>query len=238
VVPHVAPDPTIPADVTWLPERPAFVAYTIAEWQPRKAPWRAVEAYAAAFAPDDDVLLVLKTGPSIWNLSTGGDPSPRAEHTSWALARLLGRLGRVPPILLVDRHVTVDQLVGLHEWADCWLSLPHGEGWDLGAFDAAIGGNRVVTTGWGAPAEYLSPDAAWLVPVEEVPVPTGPGIHQGEVAGRWAEPDVDAAVEALRAAAAGDRRTEVSAQAERLRSEHAPAVVAARFVTAVEELLG
>jgi hypothetical protein len=129
-------------------------------------------------------------------------------------------------------------VVGLHRWADCWLSLPHGEGWDLGAFDAAIGGNQVVTTGWGAPAEYLSADAAWLVPVEEVPVPSGPGHHHGDVAGSWAEPDLDAAVESLRAAASGERRAEVDRQAERLRQEHAPQVVADRFVAAVDELLG
>lgn len=237
VVPHVAAYPADPVDTTWLPEHPGFVVYTVAEWQPRKAPWRAVEAYSRAFAPDDDVLLVIKTGAHIWNMTRVPTNSPRAEHTSFALARLLGRLGRVPPILLVDRLVPDDQFRGLHRWADCWLSLPHAEGWDLGAFDAAAAGNRVVTTGWGAPVEYLDGSAAWLVPVRESPVIAGPG-H--EIPGRWADPDVDAAVDALQEAAApgSGRRARVAAEAARLHRTYGPAAVAARFTAAVDGILG
>jgi len=236
VVPHVAWSDEDPVDTSWLPERPSFVAYTVAEWQPRKAPWRAVEAYSRAFAPDDDVLLVVKTGSHIWNMTRVPMSSPRAEHTSFALARLLGRLGRVPPILLVDRMLPFEQFGGLHRWADCWLSLPHAEGWDLGAFDAATVGNRVVTTGWGAPAEYLDHAAAWLVPVEESPVTPGPG---NEIPGRWAEPDMDAAVVALREAfdPGGERLGRVDTEAARLRRTYGPESVAVAFAAAVDSLL-
>jgi hypothetical protein len=43
----------------------------------------------------------------------------------------------------------------LHRGGDCYLSLSRGEGWGLGAFDAAAWGNPVVVTGWGAAPEFL-----------------------------------------------------------------------------------
>ena len=250
VVPHVADqvrgDQAI--DVAWLPERArpgqdqGPVLLSVAEWQPRKAPWLTLEAYARAFDRDDDVLLVLKTGERVWgHMVDPADASPRRDHTSWAVAKAVGRLGPLPPLHLVDRWITPGQMAGLHEAADAYVSLPHGEGWDLGAFDAATRGTPVVTTGWGAPATYLDPAASWLVPGELVPVPALPGdATPGEGPGRWVDPDLDAAAEALREAVdlGAERRAAVAAQAERLRTTYAPEAVAATFLEAVGRIHG
>ena len=39
----------------------------------------------------------------------------------------------------------------IHAIGDCYVSLTHGEGWGMGAFDAATLGKPVLITGWGSP---------------------------------------------------------------------------------------
>jgi glycosyltransferase involved in cell wall biosynthesis len=251
VVPHaVRPGPPAggaAADPTWLPPRAqpgrrGPVLCCIAEWQRRKAPWLVVESYARAFAPDDDVLLVLKTGERLWEEEVDhSDSSPERDRPSRALAQTVARLGAAPPVHLVSHWLTDAELAGLHEAADVHVSLSHGEGWDLGTFDAAVAGKATVATGWGAATELLDPGASWLVPVRLVPAPPPPGSHATSPgSGRWADPDLDAAALALRQAVAPDaqRRAAIVAQARRLADLHAGPVVAERFLDALDRIHG
>ena len=67
VVPHVAPTVVERASPTWggIP-KDAFVFYTIAEWNERKAVFHTIEAYLKAFRAGDPVLLVVKTSYRDW----------------------------------------------------------------------------------------------------------------------------------------------------------------------------
>ena len=58
---------------------------------------------------------------------------------------------------------TDDRIAGLHTRGDCYVTLAHGEGWGIGAFDATAYGNPVVATGWGGFLEYLDDESAFLV---------------------------------------------------------------------------
>ena len=51
----------------------------------------------------------------------------------------------------------------LHQRGDCFVSLTKGEGWGLGAFDAAGHGNCVIITGFGGQLDYLDNENAYLV---------------------------------------------------------------------------
>ncbi|MGV3759851.1 MAG: hypothetical protein ACO1PW_09980 [Actinomycetota bacterium] len=241
VVPHVRDDLAAPTDTSWLDDLgDRFVVYSIAAWEPRKTPWRSLEAYARAFDPDDDtVVYVLKSGRQHQAPDARFQgPGSRHRDTSWALAMALRELGRTPPIVLDDRVLTDAQIRGLHRRGDCWLSLPHAEGWDLGAFDAATFGTPVITTGWGAPLEYLDPSASRLVPIEEVPVHVPPAPPDPTM--RWAEPDLDAAVGALQELRARPRphRRRAERQARELQARYAPEAVAATTLAALHRILG
>lgn len=239
VVPHARDALDGPVDDGWLAELgDRFLVYSIAAWEPRKTPWRSLEAYARAFDPDDDVVYVLKSGREHQAPDPRFQGPPgRVRHTSWALAMTLRELGPTPPIVLDDRVLTTAQIRGLHARGDCWLSLPHAEGWDLGAFDAAVAGTPLITTGWGAPAEYLDPRASCLVPARVVPVEVPPDPPSPTM--RWAEPDLDAAVAALREVRARPRRHRRRAgrQAADLRERFAPAAVATAAVAALQRIL-
>jgi glycosyltransferase involved in cell wall biosynthesis len=169
VVPHIArPVPT--------PERGAlkravdsrFVVYMIATWSTRKAILDAVEAFVTAFDTDDDVVLIIHTSPE--DLVARGHP-PTGEHepsrhegSSWfALARALAGRSGLPDIVLSTRTLSDTEMDDLHRRGDCYLCLSRGEGWGLGAFDAAAWGNPVVVTGWGATPEFLPDGYPYLV---------------------------------------------------------------------------
>jgi glycosyltransferase involved in cell wall biosynthesis len=56
-------------------------------------------------------------------------------------------------------------------------------------------GRPVVATAWSGNVEFMDEDTAYLVPVDLVPIPDNVPIYGG--LGRWADPDLDAAAEAL-----------------------------------------
>jgi len=237
VVPHVACDPTpgdrgapleLPDDVT--------VFYTIARWDERKAPAAVIQAFLEAFTADDPVALVVKTTPHVqYPPPTGwATPSRLLGTTLLEIARITSRYPRPPLVRVEVDDWTPDRVAGLHHRGDCYVSLSHGEGWGLGAFDAAAYGNPVVITGWGGPLAYLDPDAAFLVEYDLEPVQH----HAPEFYGprqRWAVPRLEHGVALLREVAASPttaRRRAAPLQTA-VREGFAPARVAEQFLTAV-----
>jgi glycosyltransferase involved in cell wall biosynthesis len=209
-----------------------FVVHSVAAWQARKAPWLTVEAYARAIEPADNALLILRTnrrlGPDV---PSPAGPEDRRRLTSWSVADLLHRHGPTGRVHVEHEMLARSDLAALHRRSDCWLSLPHSEGWNLGAFDAAAAGTPVVTTAFGGPSAYLDPDVSHLIPGQPAPIPDLPGAS-------WIDPDVGAAVEALRTVRRdpdGARRS-AAGQAARLRRTYAPPVVAGQFMDALAEM--
>ncbi len=239
VVPHVAP-PIVngrPEAWEWIP-KDVFVFYTIAEWNERKAVFRTVEAYLRAFSGRDRVLLLIKTsqddrrlGPSVGRGGAGKGT------TAWALAQLLAAHRDPPPVRLITRELTHGEIAALHRRGDCFASLSRGEGWGLGAFDAAAYGNPVVTTGFGGHLDYLG-DSPYLVGFELVPVREPAGVPSYAPDQRWADPDVDHGAALLREVAANRREASAyaSAAAERIVWRYRPSAIAAAFRDAVDRV--
>jgi len=246
IVPHTVADDGL--DDGWLgPDGldlgDRFVVHSIASWTDRKQPLRTVEAFAAAFGPNDDAVLVLRTDREI-EPTAPAPPGPphRRRLTSWAAAPIIHQHHPTAPIHLVHDSLSHAQVAALHQRSDCWLSLPHAEGWDLGAFDAAVAGTPVVTTAWGGPLAWLDPASPLLVPGVEVANPHVPGTT-------WVDPDLDAAVAALRAVAAGRQGRSVepggpvepaavaaAARAGELRHAYGAATVAGTFLDVLEAM--
>jgi glycosyltransferase involved in cell wall biosynthesis len=96
--------------------------------------------------------------------------------------------------------VVTDQAIDeLHRRGDCYVSLCRGEGWGIGAFDAASQGKPVVMTGFGGQLDYLDRNLAYLVNYSLVPVdePAAPKSYSPDQ--QWAEPDVAHGARLLRA---------------------------------------
>jgi glycosyltransferase involved in cell wall biosynthesis len=187
------------------PDDPRFVVYMVATWTSRKAILDAVEAFTAAFGAADDVVLVIHTTPedqvATARPPTGGGTRRNGEGASWfSLARALAGRTDVPDIVLSTRTLSAAEIDDLHRRGDCFLSLSRGEGWGLGAFEAAAAGNPVIVTGWGATREFLPEGYPYLVDYDLVPTTLDPPdmVWQPDEGERWARARVAHAAGLLR----------------------------------------
>jgi FkbM family methyltransferase len=152
----------------------------------RKNPLGAITAFQRAFPGQEAVQLVIK--------SINGDRHPADRE------RLRAATVADPRIELVEHYLAADEVAKLFATADCYLSLHRSEGFGLTIAEAMAHGLPVIATDYSGSSEVLPASAGWLVPGSLVPV--GPGKPPYPADAHWAEPDLDAAVAALRAVVA------------------------------------
>lgn len=151
----------------------------------RKNPWGAVAAFQRAFPGREDVELVVK--------ATNGHL-----HAA-AVERLKHVIGGDRRITLMETYLSVEELDELYARSDAYVSLHRSEGFGLTVAEAMVRGLPVITTDYGGTTEFFHPDAGWAIPYRMVEV--GPGWEPYQADGRWADPDLDAAAEAMRVVA-------------------------------------
>jgi FkbM family methyltransferase len=161
----------------------AFDYYSIAK---RKNPYALIEAFRLAFPDGQEARLVIKT------LNAEKHPDP-AE-------RLRVMAADDPRIEVVDRYLSVDELHELYASADCYASLHRSEGFGLTVAEAMVRGIPVIATDYSGTAEFVTAETGWPIPFRPVAVGKEAGPYPPSA--RWAEPDVAAAAEAMRAVAA------------------------------------
>ena len=79
--------------------------------------------------------------------------------------------------------------------ADAVVSLHRAEGFGLIMAEAMALGTPMIGTGWSGNLDFMDETCAMVVPARLVPVEDPQGIYRGQM---WADPDIDAAAEALR----------------------------------------
>lgn len=148
----------------------------------RKNPLGTIEAFRRAFPGRDDVELVLK-------VINGKLHVPAAE-------RLRAAVAQDDRITLIEKYLSAEELHELYANSDCYVSLHRSEGFGFTVAEAMAMGIPVISTDYSGTAEFLDPVNCWPIPYEIVEVgpdaaPYPPGSH-------WAEPDLDAAAQAMR----------------------------------------
>lgn len=214
-----------------------FVFYTIGTWDPRKALGDLVASFARAFNAQDRVTLLIKTSATLSNAAVGGG-SPVEGALREAVGAAQRDTGRAMANLAV---IAADDISGrtidaIHALGHCFVSLTHGEGWGLGAFDAAAAGKPVLITGWGGQLDYLGADYPGLIDCRQAEV-SGWLPHASYQPGQsWAQADAQGAVALLRAAAAGEPRLADAAESvrERLTNRYAEPIVASQLRSALD----
>jgi glycosyltransferase involved in cell wall biosynthesis len=226
VIPHLFPELS-PEEDPPAPEQASgeFIFYTIGDWTPRKNMEDLVDAYLRAFRDRDRVKLVIKTGPTGltggslllgWMRRVLGRFKPVNAPFARRLRRRLGlssikriqpsaRVNAVssgrshaPKIELITDEVPEREILRLHRVGDCFVSLTKGEGWGLGAFDAAGHGNPVMITGIGGPLDYLDADSAYLLDYRLERVRDNSVKEWSAPGFTWAVPDVQQAARTMR----------------------------------------
>ena len=175
----------------------------VGKWEPRKGQQNIIGAFMLAFRPGDAELM-LKT--SKYAPKFAGYPKGPGEACAlWLDDERVRRNGWTaenvhPSIRMIRERLTEAQMVALHGWSDIYVTLSHGEGFDMPAFDAKLAGNRMVYTESGGPEDFAGSGDV-LVPTAGS-VPCHP-FYQWEGNARGTGYWLEDAAEALREATVG-----------------------------------
>ncbi|HEV2533463.1 glycosyltransferase family 4 protein, partial [Phenylobacterium sp.] len=168
-------------DVAPAPRRAAFQALALFDFNSsaaRKNPQGAIEAFRRAFGDDRGAELTIKT--------QNGRLFPEL---------LAGLRVRCPPnVRLIDETWPYAQVKALIAGADALISLHRAEGFGLTPAEAMALGVPVVATGFSGNLDFMDAGNSLLVPYAMAPVQDPQGIYGHQ---SWAEPDLDAAAQAL-----------------------------------------
>ena len=154
----------------------------------RKNPLGAVEAFRLAWQREQgEVVLLVKTH------SASADPL--------ALAALRSTVSGRADIILSDGRLDRAGALSLIASCDVLVSLHRAEGFGLPIVEALALGRAVLATGWSGSEEVLQTVPEARLPFRLVPV-RDPGGPYDDPSQSWAEPELQAAAERMRALAA------------------------------------
>ncbi|WP_159014589.1 glycosyltransferase family 4 protein [Acidisoma sp. S159] len=117
----------------------------------RKNPLAVIKAFRQAFAPDDDVVLVIKT--------TFGDRHP-ADLT------LLREHAAGYPIRIIDSTMSQSEILSIIAASDAYVSLHRSEGFGLSMLEAMLLGKPVIATRYSGNLEFMDASNSLLVDFE------------------------------------------------------------------------
>lgn len=148
----------------------------------RKNPLALVDAFTAAFAPDEGPVLVLKS------VNGGRRRLDRERLRLAASAR--------PDIVLVEDYMTKSQRDALLSRADAYVSLHRAEGFGLTMAEAMVMGKPVIATAYSGNMDFMSEANSFLVPFTMSRVPEDCDPYPAGAP--WADPDPAAAAQLIR----------------------------------------
>ncbi|HEX3886244.1 MAG TPA: glycosyltransferase family 4 protein [Phenylobacterium sp.] len=169
------------AKVAPAPRRAPFQGVSVFDFNSslaRKNPQGAILAWVRAFGSDPDCELTLKT--------QNGGTFPDA------LAVL--RASAPPNVRVIDEVWPYSEVQRLIAGADVLVSLHRAEGFGLTPAEAMAMGTPVLATAWSGVLEFMDETSGLLVPFQPIPVADPQGVYHGQ---SWAEPDIEAAAQAL-----------------------------------------
>jgi len=247
VIPHIrrhawsetAADDAVKARLRLRIPEDHFVFYAIGAWDPRKAFPELIDAFTREFGEDERVTLLVKTSAALSNAAIdtqfGAGTRERAQRI---VAQVAGAMGRSPANVVCIPADNIDgrSMDAIHATGDAYVSLAHGEGWGMGAFEAATLGKPVIMTGWGGQLDYLGSNYPGLVRYALTPVSGWLPFASYRSTQRWATADARHARELMRAALARDSSLRDAAEAarERITNRFAEPVVARDFLAAID----
>lgn len=153
----------------------------------RKNPLGVLQAFQRAFPRgDENVGLVIK--------STGA-----ADHYPDIKAIIAAAMAEDSRIMIFDRNMPRQEILGLIRASDAYVSLHRAEGFGLGMAEAMTFERIVIGTDYSGSTDFLTDTTGYPVPYHLRPL--GSHEYPWSEGQSWAEPDQTAAVEIMRQAA-------------------------------------
>lgn len=154
----------------------------------RKNPEGILQAFRKCFAPSDKACIVFKTMKA-----------KKYKDTYERLLKLAQELRLDKQLIIIDDFIPQEDLVNLTNACDVYMSLHRGEGFGIGIAEAMSLRKPVIVTDYSSTTEFCNPDNALPVPYRMIPVlPEQIDTDTYWHVTQWADPDIDAAADALR----------------------------------------
>lgn len=207
----------------------------LAEFRPRKNHIGLLRAWFRATKRDDDAILIIK--------GSAFQPRviPQFQADLMAMQQAEGRsLADAAPVLMFTGFCTDEQIRSLYRSATHYISMSHGEGWDLVMMEAAVSGLKLIAPKHTAYVEYLRDDE-----VAFIPAPLAPATFKGAMGVEdrmffdglsWWNPDEDAAADVIRRVVDGDDAITGNAPGARLASDFAWPRAARRLLEVIGDV--
>ena len=172
----------------------------------RKNPLGTIEAFTAAFTPDEGPVLVVK--------SINAREHPRMARD------IADAAGSRRDIVLFDGYLDSRDNASLTANSDCYVSLHRSEGFGLNLADAIALGVPLIATGATGNMEFCRAEDCHLVGAEAVPV--GPGHFPYAADAIWMEPSIEEAARLMRSIASAPQQAKERARRarERVLADH------------------
>ena len=156
-------------------------AFDFSSYPARKNPDAVLRAFRSAFpVPGEAPLLLVKYHRANNDLHAG--------HVA--------RIRETPNVVVIDHSVSQNAMHDIYAAADAFVSLHRAEGVGLNLLDMMALGKVCIATGFSGNLDFMKPDNSLLIPWTMRAVL--PGEYLFGHGQWWAEPDHDAAVEAMR----------------------------------------
>jgi len=125
-----------------------FTFYCIAELNERKGIVDLLECFEKGFKNNSNVQLILKLHYKNYH----------EDNVKYCIDKILSHYsGKIPDnVIVLIKNMSDTDILWLHNFSDCYVSLNRGEGFGLTIHDAFNYGKKVITTGFGGQIEYLT----------------------------------------------------------------------------------
>lgn len=190
---------------SYRPEGPALsvqglrgtVFLSVFEWRLGKGWDVLLRAWAEAFAPTDDVTLVLRTYPL--GRVAGQDNAAVINARIDAFLRDACGLDRrdVAPIHVLGESIPAEQMPALYRIASALVAPTRGEGWGRPFMEAMASAVPVIATNWSAHLEFMHAENSLLIDIDGLEPADGSEVANYG-AQQWAAPSVAHLVTRLR----------------------------------------
>ncbi len=191
----------------------------------RKNPAGIVKAFTEAFPTGEEtVSLIIKC------------MRPDNENEEWR--QILEVARRDSRLVVIDEMLSKEDVMELYGCCDCFVSLHRAEGFGRGIAEALTLNLDVIATGYGGNVEFCEAVDASLVGYELVRL--APDEYVEAENNYWAEPDLEAAADAMRSVAskrlAASREDDSPDYTTALEALFSPAVIGSRYRSRLETL--
>jgi len=153
-----------------------FYMFDFLSYIERKNPFAVIDAFKLSYQNFDmhNAILVIKCSNS--------DKKPKEYE------RILNSVKGLP-VLIINKYLSKDELHGLINISDCYVSLHRAEGFGLPIAEAMYFGKPVIVTGYSGNMDFTNNTNSYLTNFNLTEIKTNIGPYKkGYV---WAEPDID-----------------------------------------------